>query len=83
MIYHLRGEASRKLFNLLASGLLTPGNFPSFCSEAERYLRSYSQGDNCVVFFWESMIFFAMQSAMAPLDTGLIYSLLLLTYFSR
>lgn len=66
MIYHLRGEASRKLFNLLASGLLTPGNFPSFCSEAERYLRSYSQGDNCVVFFLGVYDFFCHAECYGP-----------------
>lgn len=68
-----QGRASRKLFNLLASGPLTQGNFQSFRSEAESYLRSYSQGDNC---------FLAIENATAFLNTSFFYSLLLQTYFS-
>lgn len=73
MILYLKGRASRKLFNLLASGSLPQGDFQSFWSEAESYLRSYSQGDNC---------FLAMENATAFLNTSLIYSLLLWTYFT-
>lgn len=68
-----QGRAGRKLFNLLASGALTQGNFQSFSGDAESYLRSYSQGDNC---------FLAIESGTAFLERSVVRSLLLWTYFS-